>query len=132
MEYPDALKNAKIIPIHKARQKDVVSNYMPISLISPLSKVFEKLLYIRLTKFFSKNDIMTKQQFGFRQGYSTEMAITVLHKTILKNKDEGYFSCCVFLDLSKAFDPVNHYLLFSKLYKYGIKGKMYDLLVTFR
>ena len=130
-EYPDALKNAKIIPIHKARQKDVVGNYRPISLISPLSKVFEKLLYIRLTKFFSKNDIITKQQFGFRQGYSTEMAITVLHNMILKNKDEGCSSRCVFLDLSKAFDTVNHNLLFSKLYKYGIRGKMYDLLVSY-
>ena len=131
-EYPDALKNAKIIPIHKARQKDVVSSYRPISLISLLSKVFEKLLYIGLTKFFSKNDIITKEQFGFRQAHSTEMAITVLHNMILENKDEGYSSYCVFLDLSKAFDTVNHYLLFSKLCKYSIRGKMYDLYLTNR
>ena len=59
------------------------------------------------------------------------MVITVLLKMILKNKDESYSSCCVFLNLSKAFDTVNYNLLFSKLYKYGIRGKMYDLLVSY-
>ena len=59
------------------------------------------------------------------------MAITVLHSMILRNKDEGYSSCCVFLDLSIAFDTVNHNLLFSKLHKYGIRGKMYNLFVSY-
>ena len=59
------------------------------------------------------------------------MAITVLHNMILKNKDEGYSSCCVFLDLSNAFNTFNHNLLFSKLYKNGLRGKMYDLLVSY-
>ena len=126
-----ALKNAKITPIHKARQKDVASNYRPISLISPLSKVFEKLLYIRLEKFFLKNSIISKQQFGFRRGYSTEMAITDLHNKLLKNIDEDYFSCCIFLDLSKAFDTVNHKLLLKKLHMYGIRGNMHDLLASY-
>ena len=59
------------------------------------------------------------------------MAITVLHNMILKSVDKGYCSCCIFLVLSKAFDTVNHNLLFSKLYKYDIRGKMYDPLISY-
>ena len=99
--FPNSLKIAKIIPVHKAQQKDVASNYRPISLLSPSSKVFEKLLYIRLKRFFSKNNVITKQQFGFRCGYSTEMAITDLYNLVVKYRNEGYNFCCLFLDLSK-------------------------------
>ena len=81
-EFP--LKIAKIIPVHKAKQKDIASNYRPVSLLSPISKVFEKLLYIRLERFFSKNNVITKQQFGFRCGYITEMAITDLYNRVVK------------------------------------------------
>ena len=93
--------------------------------------MFEKLLYIRLEKFFLKNSIISKQQFGFRRGYSTEMAITDLHNKLLKNIEEDYFSCCIFLDLSKAFDTVNHKLLLKKLHMYGIRGNMHDLLASY-
>ena len=98
--------------------------------MSPVSKVFEKLLFVRLEKLSVKN-IITNQQFGFRQGYSTEMAITVLHNKLLKNIDEGYYTCRLFLDLSKAFDTVNHKLLLHKLHTCGIRGNMYDLLTSY-
>ena len=75
--FPNPLKNTKIFPIYKAKQKDIASNYRPTSLLSPISKIFEKLLYSRLELFFSKNKVITKQQFGFRCGYSTEMAVKV-------------------------------------------------------
>ena len=84
-----------------------------------------------LKDFFSKNNVITKQQFGFRCGYSTEMAITDLYNRVVKYKDKGFNSCCLFLDLSKAFDTVNHKLLFNKLSQYGIRGKIFDLLSSY-
>ena len=59
------------------------------------------------------------------------MAVTDLHNKLLKNIDEDYFSCCIFLDLSKAFDTVNHKLLLKKLHMYGIRGNMHDLLASY-
>ena len=127
--FPDALKNAKVIPIRKAGQKDVATNYRPISLLSPVLKVFEKLLLVRLEKFLTKNNyFITKKQFGFPKGYSAEM---VIHTKLLKNIDDGYYTCCLFLNLSKAFDTVNHKLLLRKLHTNGIKDNMHDLLASY-
>ena len=99
--------------------------------LSTTSKVFEKLLYVRLEKFLSRNNLITKHQFGFRQGYSTEMAVADLCSMSQRNNDDGYFTCCIFLDLSKAFDSVNHNILVNKLEKYGIRSNMYQLLCSY-
>ena len=77
-KFPATLKQANVIPMHKTSPKNVASNYRPISLLSPVSKVFEKLVYIRLEKFLTKHNIICTQQYGFRQGHSTEMAIVDL------------------------------------------------------
>ena len=82
------------------------NNHRSISLLSTISKVFERLLYVRLEKFLSRNNVIIKQQFGFRQGYSTDMAVADLCSMLQRYYDDGYLTCCIFLDLSKAFNKV--------------------------
>ena len=129
--FSDILKQAKVIPVYKSGPKNLPSNYRPISLLSPVSKVFEKLLYVRLEKYFSLHNVITNQQFGFRKGYSTEMVITDLSDTLKQSIDEGYYTCCIFLELSKAFDTVNHKILLKKLQTYGIRGNKHNLLANY-
>ena len=120
--FPDLFKIAKVIPIHKKGSKVEVSNYRPISLLSNISKIFEKLMHSRLYKFLEKFNCLYDLQFGFRTKYSTTHTLIDITETIRKALDENKFACGVFVDLQKAFDTVNHEILLNKLEYYGIRG----------
>ena len=129
--FPNALKIASIIPLHKGGSKTEATNYRPISLLPIFAKLFEKVIKHRLTTHLDENNIITDNQFGFRKSYSTELAVTEIQNTLLQNLDNNKITCTIFLDLAKAFDSVNHSILIKKLERYGIRGKPLQLLRSY-
>ena len=120
--FPDKLKVAKVIALHKKGASDNLSNYRPISLLSIFSKIFEKIMCKRLYKFLEINEILHPLQFGFCKNHSTSHTLISMTETIKKTIDNGQFGCGTFMDLKKAFDTVNHSVLLKQLDHYGVRG----------
>jgi hypothetical protein len=123
---PDMLKIAKICPIFKNGDKCVISNYRPISLLPSFSKIYEKLVYVRLLRYLDKLHILNDCQFGFRSNRSTSMAVLEMTEKISDAIENNQFAIGVFVDLSKAFDTLDHSILLAKLQFYGIRGIALD------
>ena len=125
--FPDKLKIAKVIPLYKEKGDDFdFENYRPISLLSILSKVYERVVFDQVYDYFDSNNLFYKSQYGFRKGHSTEHALLELYDKILQNVDKQRDPFAIFLDLSKAFDTIDHNILISKLRHYGIEGVALD------
>lgn len=120
--FPTRLKKAHVKPIHKKEDKLDVNNYRPISLLVTLSKIFEKCMSNRLRRFIGANKILAREQFGFQKGASTVDAIFEMTDFVTEALDGKDNVATVLLDLSKAFDNVNHEVLLEILDRYGIRG----------
>ena len=124
--FPTVLKIAKLVPVFKKDSRLDYSNYCPISLLSNIEKILEKLMYKRLYTFLDNKNIIYDLQFGFRQQYSTSHALINITENIRKALDDGNIGCGVFVDLQKAFDTVDHKILLAKLNHCGIHGVSND------
>ena len=129
--FPKVLKISKITPIHKKGNKELIENYRPVSTLPVFGKIFEKLIYSRVYRFLTYKGILSDAQFGFRKGHSTAHAIHYsadIVKSALENKKHVLG---IFIDLSKAFDTIDHKILLRKLENCGIRGIANDLFKSY-
>ena len=126
--FPDSLKIAKVVPLFKKDDPTTVNNYRPISLLNSISKIFEKVIHQQLNSHLLKNYLLYGSQYGFRSNHSTELAILELVDRISGAMYSGQVPLAIFLDLSKAFDTLDHNSLLHKLSFLGIKDMYLNLL----
>ena len=124
--FPDELKLAKVVPIFKTGDEQLVQNYRPISVLPFISKIYEKIVANYLIDFLESQDLLYKYQFGFRKSHSTSHAIITLIDRVSQALDTGKYVVGLYLDIRKAFDAVPHSTLLKKLYALGVRGNLYN------
>jgi hypothetical protein len=125
--FPEKLKIAKVNPIYKKEDKTLFTNYRPISLLPTISKIFERVIFNQLYTFFQKQKLFYSSQYGFRTEHSTEFAALEVVDILMERMDKNETPINIYLDLSKAFDTLDHNILTNKLHYYGIKGTALEL-----
>ena len=128
-EFPDELKLADITPLHKKGDKNNKKNYRPVSILPTVSKMFERILQEQLAPFFSH--ILSPYLCGYRKGFNTQHALLSLIEKWKMSLDRGGYAAGILMDLSKAFDTVNHELLLAKLCAYGLDHNSLKLISSY-
>ena len=118
--FPDVMKLAEVVPLYKTKAKFLETNYRPISLLTTISKVLEKIMYCRVYTFLNDNEQLYESQYGFHNRHSCDNAVGEVISQIVKNLESNQTSIALFLDLSKAFDTLDHELLLHKMDRYGL------------
>ena len=129
--FPASSKIAKIIPIYKSSDKFDVSNCRPISILSPISKILEKLIHVKSINFFNKHSVLLPTQYGFRVNHSTSHALTDVLTSLYETINDGNYVVLLLLDLKKVFDTVNHKTLLTNFEHYEIHAPALDLFASF-
>ena len=120
--FPHQLKLSKVRPIFKSKDSKSFNNYRPISLLPSISKIFEYVIFYQTLDYFINNSLLCSDQFGFRPGRSTELAALKLVDHLISQLDKNNTPINIYIDLSKAFDTLDHQILLSKLEYYGVTG----------
>ena len=129
--FPDLLKIAKVTPIYKKNENYLLENYRPISILPSISKVFERVMHNQIYDYFTKMNIFFTSQYGFRSRHSTELAALELVDRIITEMDNNHYPVNIFMDLSKAFDTLDHQILLDKLAYYGFQNESLNLLTNY-
>ena len=120
--FPTGLKEAKVVPVFKSGDRQKLTNYRPISILSCFSKILKKIVYSRTIDFLNFNSVLCPTQYGFRPKQSNVHAILDIVSTCFDNVENKKFTGLLLLDLTKAFDTVQRKILLAKLNHYGIRG----------
>ena len=129
--FPEKLKIAKVIPIYKKDDNKLFNNYRPISLLPVISKIVEKCMYKQLYHYFQQNNMFCANQYGFRTGHCTEYAALEIIDRVTTQLDNKDIPLNIFLDLSNAFDSLDHVILLNKLKYYGVIGTPLQLIKSY-
>lgn len=113
--FPMSLKCAMVRPIHKKGPTSEIDNYRPISILPNISKIFEGILVNQIRTYLDTNSLLYTRQYGFRRHHSTSSCCTDFLNVVLMNLDQGMSCAAVYIDLSKAFDVIDHRLLLHKV-----------------
>ena len=129
--FPDGLKLGKVTPVFKKGNPEILGNYRPVSTLPIFGKIFEKIIYSRIYKYAISQNILNENQFGFRQSHSTCHAVNFSVSLIQEALQKSRHVIGIFIDLSKAFDTIDHKILLKKLERYGIRGVPNSLIKSY-
>ena len=119
--FPSLWKTTKVIPLHKKNEMLLPKNYRPVSLLSVLSKVTERCIFLQMSSYFEENDLLHPNHHGFRPKHSTASALIQMFDSWIEAFENDEVSAVIMLDMSAAFDIVDHDILLSKLALYGFE-----------
>ena len=129
-QFPDVLKLGKVTPVFKKGNPEILGNYRPVSTLPIFGKIFEKIIYSRIYKYALSQNLLNENQFGFRQSHSTchavNFSVSLIQEALQRNKHV----IGIFVDLSKAFDTIDHKILLKKLERYGIRDVANSLIAN--
>ena len=129
--FPDSIKIARVKPLFKKGCKYDMTNYRPISILSCISKIAEKVLCNQIREHLENNDLLTVKQYGFRPMKNTSLAINDFLEQIYRRLDQSLETQAIFLDFSKAFDTINHDILLGKLRFYNFNDSAIKLIKSY-